>query len=153
MDKLLLLGSHFDSSTFDWGKVRDLGLLDHCINMHERPVTCGKVLAHTKNQVKCFRKKFEPCCFKIGVTSNPLTRFPSYIQKNYSDMWLVFWSHSRDMVHMLEAALISEFQSQSGCHNKPESGGEGALSRANPPPPPYYVYVVGGRADRNTRVG
>lgn len=66
MDKLLLLGSHFDSSTFDWGKVRDLGLLDHCINMRERPVTCGNVLAHTKNQVKCFRKSLNHVASKLG---------------------------------------------------------------------------------------
>lgn len=152
MSKLLSLGANFNGSSFDWSHVRDLGLLNHCINMQTR-VTCGKVVAHCKNQVKCLIEKFYPCCFKIGVSGNPLNRFAAYIQKNYSTMWLICVSHSSDSVHMLEAAIISEFYSKSGCQNKPESGGEGALGRTNPPPPPYFVYIVVGRADQGRRVG
>ena len=58
------------------------------------------------------------CCFKIGVTSNPMTRFAAYVPKAYTEMWLIGVSDSIDLIQMLEAALISEFGKHIGCHNK-----------------------------------
>ena len=52
---------------------------------------------------------------------------------------------------MLEAALISHFESIVGCRNKPGSGGEGALNR-NGTTAPFFTYVTGGRADGNLRL-
>ena len=57
------------------------------------------------------------------------------------------------MVHMLEAALISEFHQCSGCRNAANSGGEGKLNKMNPPDPPYFVYITGARADQPKRIG
>ena len=116
---------------------------------------CGKILGHAKEQASALREKIgiRLCCFKIGVTTNPLDRYQSYLKKGYNLMWVIWTSDSTDIVHMLEAALISEFGRHVGCHNTYGSGGEGALNKENPPPPPYYVYVVGGRADQQRRVG
>lgn len=68
-------------------------------------------------------------------------------------MWIISMLPSLDIGSMLEAALISDFGRHVGCHNKPGSGGEGALCRSNPSPPPYFTYVVGGRADQHRNVG
>lgn len=93
------------------------------------------------------------CVFKIGVTSNPVSRFALYKKSGFTSMWVIATSDSTDLIHMLEAALISEFGKHVGCRIKPGSGGEGALNRANPPKPPYFAYVSGGRADQPRRVG
>ena len=68
-------------------------------------------------------------------------------------MWLIATSNSVDLVHMLEAALVSEFHKHVGCRNREGSGGEGALNREAAAPPPYYVYITGGRADQPRSVG
>lgn len=57
-------------------------------------------------------------------------------------------SSSVDLVHMLEAALISEYHKHVGCKNAEGSGGDGALNRKPPAPPPYFMYIAGGRADQ-----
>lgn len=116
---------------------------------------CGKILAHSRRQAAAFRDCIgsQVCVFKIGVTSSPRERFPSYRGKNFSSMWLIAEHHDVGLIHMLEAALIAEFHEIRGCRNAAESGGEGALNRPNHKGPPYYVYVTGGRADQFKRVG
>lgn len=84
----------------------------------------------------------------LGVTASPLTRFHMYKEQNYSSMWVLAESSSVDLVHMLEAALISEYHKHVGCKNAEGSGGDGALNRKPPAPPPYFMYIAGGRADQ-----
>ena len=86
--------------------------------------------------------------FKIGVTTDPLTRYHSYREKGFTSMWVIFSSDSLDMVHMLEAALVSEYHRHVGCRNQKGTGGEGALNRKQCVKPPFYVYVSGARADQ-----
>ena len=94
------------------------------------------------------------CIFKIGVTCHPARRFEWYLERGYTCMWVLTQSDSIDLIHMLEAALIHEFGKHVGCKNRPNSGGEGGLNRANVPShPPSYTYVVGGRADQPRWVG
>lgn len=117
--------------------------------------TCGKLLAHCKEKVISFREKvgIRLCVFKIGVTAEPSKRFQLYKEQGFTSMWLIATSHSVDLVHMLEAALISEYHKHVGCRNRESTGGEGALNRSVPIEPPYYVYITGGRADQRRRVG
>lgn len=144
-------------STFEWIHAKSLGLHNHCLKaqMENKRLCCGKILQHAQEQVNAFRQKvgIRICCFKMGITSNPLVRFTSYLQKGYTTMWLIGVSNSIDLISMLEAALISEFQKHVGCHNRPGTGGEGSLNKEAPPPPPFFAYIVGGRADQNRRVG
>ena len=155
--KLKHLGDNFEASTFDWTYAKSLGIVNRCLKgqLNNRKMCCGKILEHAKDQVSSFRERIgvRLCCFKIGVTSNPLVRFPMYLEKGYSEMWLISVSPSIDMTQMLEAALVSEFGKHVGCHNKCGSGGEGSFNRDTPPPPPYFAYVTGGRADQSRRVG
>lgn len=118
-------------------------------------MTAGKLLAHSKDKVTAFREKIgiRVCVFKIGATANPIARFPSYLKTGFTGMWVIASSESVPMIHMLEAALISEFSKHVGCRNKIGSGGEGALNREQCPDPPYFIYVTGGRADQPRRVG
>ena len=151
------LAKTFEPLNFDWGSVKSAGLHNHCLKNHVdiKQLCCGRILLHAREKIHNFREQIgvRLCCFKIGITSNPLIRFGTYFQKGYTSMWLINASNSIDSVSMLEAALISEFGKHVGCHNKPNSGGEGGLNKKSPPPPPYYVYIVGGRADQNRRVG
>ena len=76
----------------------------------------------------------------VFVASNrdhikPFDPIGTYFQKGYTSMWLINASNSIDSVSMLEAALISEFGKHVGCHNKPNSGGEGGLNKKSPPTP------------------
>lgn len=105
--------------------------------------------------VTCFREKLgvRLAIFKVGVTSDPCTRFISYEQLGFTSMWVIAKSDSVDLVHMAEAALVSHYHMHVGCRNQKGTGGDGALNRREPPPPPYYVYVTGGRADQMRRVG
>ena len=156
LTELESFGHKFQAETFNWKLVRGYGLLNHCLAPPKVGMaTCGKVLSHAKQQVTSFRETMgvQLCVFKVGVTANPILRFVSYLELGFSTMWLIASSHSIDLIHMLEAALISEFQQGTGCKNKPGSGGEGALNRAKPAEPPYYAYVVGGRADQRGWVG
>ena len=150
------LGSNFVAEDFDWTLVQSLGIRNHCLKTNRsRSPTCGKILAHARSQITAFResKGVKVCVFKVGVTSNPLLRFCSYNEKGFDAMWLIFQSESIDLIHMLEAACISHFSVHVGCRNQHESGGEGALNRANPPKGPFYLYVTGGRADQPRRIG
>ena len=93
------------------------------------------------------------CVFKLGVTANPPARFVDYVHKGFTDMCIIYEGNDVGAVHMLEAALISEFCHATGCQNMTETGGEGALNRKSSIGPPFYVYVTGGRADQPRRVG
>ena len=152
--KLNKYGDNFDGVNFDWNLCKSLRISTNFTSDNKR-LSCGKILQHSKDRVAAFREKMgiQLRCFKIGVTSNPLKRFAAYLDKGYHDMSLVFSSEKIDLVHMLEAALISENQLETGCHNTYGSGGDGALLKREPPSPPYFVYVVGGRADQNRTVG
>lgn len=154
VEKLKKLGTNFDA-TFDWNTSKPLGIHNRCLKLDQKRVSCGTILAHAKEQVSALREKvvIRLCCFKIGVTTNPLIRFRLYLEKGYNQMWVIWTSSSIDIVHMLEAALISEFGRHVGCQNKYGSGGDGALNQEHPQPPPYFVYVVAGRADQPRRVG
>ena len=155
MQKLACYGDSFDASAFDWELSKPLGVHNRCLKLDMKRLSCGKILSHAKGQVTALREKIgiRLCCFKIGVTTNPLNRFQLYVKRGYNLVWVIWTSASTDIVHMLEAALISEFGRHVGCQYTHESGGEGALNKENPPPPPYFVYVVGGRADQKRRVG
>ena len=117
--------------------------------------TSGKILAHAKRQACAFREFLgvQVSVFKIGVTAGPLQRFRDYVSVGFTHMWIIFQSEDLSLIHMLEAALISEFNQCPGCRNAPGTGGEGALNRANHAGPPYFVYISGGRADQQRRVG
>ena len=149
----MTVANAFDPHKFQWAELRPYNLFHRCHAQNN--VTCGKLLLHAKEQVVSLREKkgLRVCIFKVGVTSNPPLRFCEYKKKHYSHMYVICESPSVDKVHMLEAALISEFHKHIGCRNKPDSGGEGALNRTNPVKPPYFVYVVAGRADQCRRVG
>ena len=159
IQSLETLGAQFEASpsTFDWNCGNHLGLQNYCLKaqMENKRLCCGKVLQHAQDRVNVFRNKIgiRLCCFKIGITSNPWIRFGGYLKKGYNTMWLISASASIDTILMLEAALISEFGKHIGCQNRPGSGGEGSLNSDTPPPPPYFVYIAGGRADQNRRVG
>ena len=117
--------------------------------------TCGKILAHSRQQVTAFREYLgiNVCVFKVGVTANPAQRFEQYLGVNFTAMWVIFKSDDLSLVHMLEAGLIALFSDCSGCRNSPNTGGEGALNRRSHANPPFFVYVVGGRADQLKKVG
>ena len=151
------LGAKFCWSTCDLAPLKALDLHNHCLKspIENSRLSCGKILSHARDKVTSYREKIgiRLCCFKIGVSSNPLNRFASYLQKGYTSMWLIHVSKSMDLIQMLEAALVSEFGKHVGCQNQLGTGGEGALNKETPPPPPYFVYITGGRADQNRRVG
>ena len=138
-----------------WETLERFNITNRTLKVQQLKPTCGKILAHCKMQVAAFRKSLgqELCIFKIGVTADPLVRFQDYMAKAYTNMWIVFMSDDLLLIHMLEAALISEFSMVSGCRNAPGTGGEGGLNRKKHLGPPYYTYVTGGRADQFKWVG
>ena len=152
--KLLAAADRFEPTKSMWTSMKQLGLFYRGLPP-ERRATCGKILAHAKRQVAAFREWITVtlCVFKIGVTANPPARFVDYVQKGFTEMWVIHSGDNVDIVHMLEAALISEFANSIGCQNMPETGGEGALNRKASVGPPFFVYVTGGRADQHRRVG
>lgn len=153
-DFLARVGASFVAEGFDWKELRCQQLHFRCQSA-KKPMICGKLLAHCKEQVTSLRERIgvRLCVFKVGITSNPPQRFASYVQKNYCCMWLIAQTESVDKIHMLEAAVISHFQQHVGCRNEPNTGGEGALNRTNRPPPPYFLYVTAARADKVPWVG
>lgn len=148
-------GLKFDAAIFDWNSVSSYGLLRKCLNTSNCNPTSGKILSHAKEQVVNMQHHIGigVCIYKIGVTSNPLLRFASYLDLGYSKMWLIHSSCDLGLTHMLEAALIALNEGTVGFRNKPSSGGEGALNRRKPARPPFFVYVVAGRADQSRWVG
>lgn len=125
------------------------GLVDRTMRPKMPPPTCGKILGFCKGKVSSFREKIgiRICVFKLGVTADPITRYKFYTELGFTTMWLIASTDSVDLVHMLEAALISEYCMHVGCRNKKGTGGEGALNKKPCAPPPYYMYITGGRAD------
>lgn len=140
----------FDPCTFEWKLVQPMGLLNVCPTASNP--TCGKILSRCKNQISCFKTKIGNgiCVFKIGVSANPVMRYISFVELGFTSMWVLEVSPSIGLIHMLEAALISEYASHVGCRNKEGSGGEGKAGQSKGP---YFVYVTGGRADQPRRVG
>lgn len=150
------LGESFSADTFNWDCVKSFGLKNRCLSdSHVSKITCGKLLLHCKNCVTSFREKMgiRLTVFKVGVTCNPIQRYPSYMAMGFHEMHVIAASHSIDLIHMIEAALVMEFHKHVGCRNKEGTGGEGALNKPNRPPGPYFVYVTGGRADQPRNVG
>jgi hypothetical protein len=103
-------------------------IFDNCVTGRADAVVTTvvrKLSAHTREaQVRWF---------KIGVTSNPATRFGRY-KRQYDEMILVYKTISLNWVRDLEAELID--------HNWEIAdnfigGGGGRMGR-----PPYFVYVV-----------
>lgn len=144
-----------DASSLPWDTLKSCGLLNRTPRSLGPNPICGKMLQYAKQQVSGFRERLGPtaCIFKIGVTAHPAVRFQDYVLKHFSQMWIVFKSNDLSLVHMLEAALISEFCTCTGCRNAPHTGGEGALNQKKRGGPPFYVYVTGGRADQAKWVG
>ena len=128
---------------------------DKSLHVQGPRTTCGKILAHSRQQVALFRNHVGAalCVFKIGVTANPQERFQGFLAMNFTLMWVICKHDDLGLVHMLEAALVAEWHHCTGCRNAANSGGEGALNRPNHEGPPYYVYITGGRADQLKRVG
>lgn len=147
------VGSTFHPEGFDWKQLRVHQLFYRCPSSTN--MISGKLLAHCKRQVIALREEIgiRVCCFKIGITANPPQRFSSYVQKNYSCMWVIASSECLGTISMLEAALISEYQKHIGCKNQPETGGEGALNRSARAIPPFFCYITAGRADQARWVG
>lgn len=157
LDFVTSMGEVFNASEFErersWEKLRPHGLVLKCVQSSQA-VTCGKILSRAKAEVTSMREAIgvRLCCFKIGITSNPPQRYASYIQRGFTRMSVLAISNSIDLISMLEAALISEFQQHVGCKNKWNSGGEGGLDKRSLDPP-FYAYVAGGRADQSRWVG
>lgn len=150
------MGNLFNADDFDWKLAEPNGLFLKALNARScKKITAGKILLHARTRLTALREQIgiRLCIFKVGVTSNPPQRFSCYVEKGFTAMWVLCVSQSIDEVHMLEAALISEYHKHVGCRNRADSGGEGALNRGQPPLPPYFVYVVAGRADQGRWLG
>ena len=144
----------FTPTRASWERLRVFGLIKRTLPATPKRPTSGKLLAHARQNVVSFRENMgiNLCIFKIGVTRNPALRYVSYVEKNFTSMWVIYSGDCVGEIHMLEAALIHEFQHCSGCRNSPNTGGEGALNRTDACGP-FYLYVTGGRADQMKRVG
>lgn len=154
--KLLDVGAAFNAGDFDWGLVKNAGLLNCALpECNANTASAGKILENALDKANAFRRKLgvDLRCFKIGVTANPVTRYAAYLEKGFTGMWLIATSSSVGLVHMLEAASILQLHQLSGCKNKAGTGGEGALNRPCKAPPPYFAYITGGRADQARWVG
>lgn len=141
---------HFGPEKCEWDTLQKLGIQHHCMQGRSTSPTAGKLLSHCKEKIIALRERLgiRVCNFKVGVSASPVSRYDLYRQQGFTHMWILAESSSVDLIHMLEAALISEYHKHVGCQNREGSGGDGALNRVPPPPPPYFAYVVGGRADQ-----
>ena len=87
-----------------------------------------------------------PTVFKIGITNNPVKRCHNrrygYRLEGFRTMRLLWASHVREGIAMLEAALILHYEGRPGFRNV-ATGGEGPPNRA----PPFFCYVVTMPAD------
>lgn len=154
IEKLAAIIESNATKDIPWETLKPCNLFNRTLRTMVPKPTCGKILLHAKRQVSAFKEHFVGVLiFKIGVTADPLQRFITYLNKNFTTMWVIFSGDDIGVVHMLEAALIGEFGDTIGCKNTPNSGGEGALNRTTVASPPYYVYIVGGRADQMKWVG
>jgi hypothetical protein len=119
--------------------------------LQEPPLYCARILQHCTQQVECVRQAYggKVSIFKIGITADPVARFPWYRDDNLDSMTLLHVSESCELTNMLEAALIQKFKHIRGCRNI-NLGGDGGMYRS---PPPYYTYVVAARADGRLRIG
>lgn len=134
----------------DWVQLLRFNIHNKTMKIQPKLPTSGKILAHCKRMVYAFRESLDVklCVFKIGVTADPMNRFSDYMTKAFTVMWVLYISDDLGLTHMLEAALISEFHTSTGCRNAPESGGEGGLNRKKHLGPPFFTYITGGRADQ-----
>ena len=156
IEKLTAIMQNYTCDDMPWEQLKPCGIHNRSPKSSLQNAIAGKVLLHAKRQIDAFREHMglSVCVFKIGVTANPAERFTGYLNKNFSEMWVIFSGSDLGMVHMLEAALILHYQDGSGCKNAPHSGGEGGLNRkCHVALPPFYVYVTGGRADQFKWVG
>ena len=125
----------------------DIGYLDVVATQP----TAGKVLQHCKKKMSQFRHCLggAVCVFKIGYSTNPIQRFASYRNSNFSRMLLLHATDCKGVAEMLEASLIDMVLGTSGCRNE-KPGGEGPpFVRSSH----YFVYIVGARADQPKRIG
>ena len=122
------------------------------LNMVSCNPTAGKVLRHCKDKCSLFLLDMggPVCVFKIGYTSNPISRFAGYALSNFSHMMLLHVTHCRGTAQMLEAALIDSHLDIMGCRNE-KLGGEGPQHHAEALH--FYVYIVGARADLPRPIG
>ena len=117
-----------------------------------KPALEGYVLQHAKEQIDVFRRHvgLQVCVYKIGITANPLVRFHSYKQSNYTLMRVIHISPDLGLIKMLEAALVDIHIGLTGCRNT-RLGGDGPLNSAKSKPP-YCCYVVAAPADQKKRI-
>ena len=111
--------------------------------LQRESATAGAVLQHALAKTDYLvSQEGKPTVFKVGVTKDPQHRWfnSRYGYRLDSAGWdkMVVLAKTEDKLAagLLEAMLIKEFSSRSGCRNN-APGGEG-LS----PPGPYFVYVV-----------
>ena len=127
------------------------GITAGYVSMKKTRPTAGSVLQHCKQRILRFLHTIGSglCVFKIGYTSNPLIRFQSYASANFSVMELLHVTDTKGVAEMLEAALIDQFMTVTGCRNeKPGGEGPGHVQASH-----YFVYIVGARADQAKRIG
>ena len=151
---LIKISLSFDPTTFEWQSVRRYNLVYRPLLLTNP--TAGTILKHAFGQTMATLDLVggpRLAIFKVGVTANPMLRYPSYLELGYTNMRVVHVTESVHEVHMLEAALIFAFKEFRGCKNVGWTGGEGALHRTKPFVPPFFAYVVAGRADLGRWVG
>ena len=108
----------------EWDELLRYNIHNKTMKFQVKMPPSGKILTHCKRMVCAFRESMgvSLCIFKIGVTADPVNRFSDYQTKAFSVMWIIYVSDDLSLTHMLEAALISEFNAASGCRNAPGSG-------------------------------
>ncbi|CAE7432742.1 unnamed protein product [Symbiodinium sp. CCMP2456] len=102
-----------------------------CITFDLPPdnATSGKVLWHAIKRFENLHKKHRPMIFKFGYTHDAVWRWNNTLygykhdKAKWSDMKVVYVSKEPFGPSMLEAALISRFESTEGCRNI-KSGGD-----------------------------
>ena len=154
-ETLLRLAEGFSGQPSEWDAVSPLGIRNMTPPLRVPAPTCGKILLRCKTHAAAFREHIgvQVCVFKKGVTANVPRRFSAYVKLGFTAMWILHTGDEVGLIHMLEAALIAEFQDCTGCRNSANTGGEGALNRKVREGPPFFVYITGGRADQARRVG
>lgn len=127
---------------------REHGIAIAYLNEPQRcKATAGTVLQRCFMKLEQFRNTvgYSVCVYKVGLTSNPIIRLQSYLDRNYSHMTLLHVTSNLGEAQMLEAALICSSLSKTGCRNE-KLGGDGPKHTIKEPW--HFVYVVGARADK-----